>query len=124
MPRDAVIDPSLALPGLPFSPAVRADGLLFLSGQVGQDPDTGRLAEGVAAQTAQAIRNLEAVLKVAGKTLDDVVRVGVYLTDMSSFGEMNAEYAKHFSTPYPARTTLGVAALPVGAAVELDLVAR
>jgi 2-iminobutanoate/2-iminopropanoate deaminase len=64
------------------------------------------------------------VLRAAGKTLDDVVRVGVYLTDMNDFAKVNAVYARHFAAPYPARTTIAVAALPLGAAVEMDLVAR
>ncbi|MFL5386730.1 MAG: RidA family protein [Longimicrobiaceae bacterium] len=112
--------------GLPLSPAVLgAGGAVYLSGQVGQDPATGKLAEGVAAQTEQALRNLQAVLAAAGKTLDDVVRVGVYLADLrGDFAAMNEVYARWFDAPYPARTTIGVAALPLGAAVEIDLVAR
>ena len=109
----------------PFSQAVRGGDALYLSGQVGRDPATGRLAEGgVAAQAEQALRNLTAVLEAAGRTLDDVVRVGVYLTDMGDFAAMNEVYARAFEPPYPARTTIGVAALPLGAAVEIDLVAR
>jgi len=109
----------------PFSQAVRGGDALYLSGQVGRDPATGRLAEGgVAAQAEQALRNLAAVLEAAGRTLDDVVRVGVYLTDMGDFAAMNEVYARAFEPPYPARTTIGVAALPLGAAVEIDLVAR
>jgi len=109
----------------PFSQAVRGGDALYLSGQVGRDPTTGRLAEGgVAAQAEQALRNLAAVLEAAGRTLDDVIRVGVYLTDMGDFAAMNEVYARAFEPPYPARTTIGVAALPLGAAVEIDLVAR
>ena len=109
----------------PFSQAVRGGDALYLSGQVGRDPATGRLAEGgVAAQAEQALRNLAAVLEAAGRTLDDVIRVGVYLTDMGDFAAMNEVYARAFEPPYPARTTIGVAALPLGAAVEIDLVAR
>jgi 2-iminobutanoate/2-iminopropanoate deaminase len=109
----------------PFSQAVRGGEAIYLSGQVGRDPATGRLAEGgVAAQTEQVLRNLSAVLEAAGRTFDDVVRVGVYLTDMGDFAAMNEVYARHFAEPYPARTTIGVAALPLGAAVEIDLVAR
>ena len=109
----------------PFSQAVRGGDALYLSGQVGRDPATGRLAEGgVAAQAEQALRNLTAVLEAAGRTLDDVIRVGVYHTDMGDFAAMNEVYARAFEPPYPARTTIGVAALPLGAAVEIDLVAR
>jgi 2-iminobutanoate/2-iminopropanoate deaminase len=126
MPRKTFASDQLPSTGLPFSPAVLGAGdALYLSGQVGQDPATGRLAEGVAAQTDQALRNLQAVLAAAGKTLDDVVRVGVYLADLrGDFAAMNEVYARWFAAPYPARTTIGVAALPMGAAVEIDLVAR
>jgi len=126
MPRKSFASDHLPSAGLPFSPAVLGAGdALYLSGQVGQDPATGRLADGVAAQTDQALRNLQAVLAAAGKTLDDVVRVGVYLTDLrADFTAMNEAYARWFAEPYPARTTIGVAALPMGAAVEIDLVAR
>ena len=126
MPRKSFTSERMPPSGLPFSPAVLgAADAVYLSGQVGHDPATGRLVEGgVAAQTEQALRNLSAVLEAAGRTLDDVVRVGVYLTDMDDFAAMNEVYARSFAQPYPARTTIGVAALPLGAAVEIDLVAR
>ncbi len=125
MTRDAVFSDQLAPPVGPFSPAVRAGELLFLSGQVAQDPKTGTMRNGdVATQTEQILMNLQAVLKAAGKTLADVVRVGVYLTDMKHFGQMNAVYARYFAAPHPARTTVAVAALPMGASVEIELVAR
>jgi 2-iminobutanoate/2-iminopropanoate deaminase len=123
MPRDAVTSDKLPPTGLPFSVGVRGGGLLFLSGQVGEDPATGELADGgVAQQTDQVLRNLAATLAAIGKDLADVIRVGVYLTDMSQFAAMNDVYRSHFTEPYPARTTIGVAALPLGAAVEMDLV--
>ena len=125
MPRDAVTSDKLPPVVGPFSPGVRAGELIFLSGQIGTDPSTGRLVGGgVAEQTEQAIHNLAAVLEAAGRTLNDVVRVGVYLTEMGNFAAMNEVYAHHFSQPFPARTTIGVAALPLGAAVEIDMVAR
>ncbi|HYH79846.1 MAG TPA: Rid family detoxifying hydrolase [Longimicrobium sp.] len=125
MPREAFTSDKLTPSVGPFSHAVRGGELLYLSGQIGDDPATGRLVPGgVAAQTEQALRNLATVLDAAGRTRDDVVRVGVYLTDMTSFAAMNEVYARHFAQPYPARTTIGVAALPLGAAVEIDLVAR
>jgi 2-iminobutanoate/2-iminopropanoate deaminase len=125
MPRVAVTSPEIAPPVGPFSPAVRAGELLYLSGQVAQDPKTGKLADGdVGVQTEQILTNLGAVLRAAGKSYDDVVRVGVYLTDMTTFARMNEVYARFFTAPHPARTTIGVAALPLGAAVEIDLVAR
>jgi 2-iminobutanoate/2-iminopropanoate deaminase len=126
MPRQAFTTEKIAPAVGPFSPAVRGAGdSIYLSGQVGQDPATGKLVDGgAAAQTEQALRNLQAVLEAAGRTLDDVVRVGVYLTDFGDFAAMNEAYARWFAQPYPARTTIGVAALPLGAAVEIDLVAR
>jgi 2-iminobutanoate/2-iminopropanoate deaminase len=124
MPRDAITSDTLPPSPGPFSPGVRAGELIFLSGQIGTDPSTDKLVGGVAEQTEQVIHNLAAILQAAGRTLDDVVRVGVYLTDMGNFAAMNEVYARHFAQPYPARTTIGVAALPLGAAVEMDLVAR
>jgi 2-iminobutanoate/2-iminopropanoate deaminase len=123
MEKTAILSKKLAPPAGPFSQAIRANGLIYLSGQIGQDPATGRIVEGgIQSETEQVFRNLAAVLEAAGKTFVDVVRVGVYLTDMANFATMNAVYAKHFEAPYPARTTIGVAALPLGAVVEIDLV--
>jgi 2-iminobutanoate/2-iminopropanoate deaminase len=97
---------------------------LFVSGQVAQDPATGALIDGdVSAQADQALRNLAVILKEAGKSMDDVVRVGVYLTDMADFAAMNEVYSRHFQAPYPARTAIEVSALPLGAAIEFDAVA-
>jgi 2-iminobutanoate/2-iminopropanoate deaminase len=123
MTKTAITSPELPPPVGPFSQAIRVDGLLYLSGQVGLDPVTGKLVEGgVAAQTERVMRNLQAVLEAAGKSFDDVVRAGVYLTNMGDFATMNQVYAKHFTQPYPARTTIAVVALPLGASVEIDLV--
>ena len=123
MTRDAVTSDQLPASGLPFSVAVRRGGVLFLSGQVAQDPATGELVDGdVAQQAEQILRNIAATLAAIGKDLDDVIRVGVYLTDMSQFGAMNEAYRRHFAEPCPARTAIGVAALPLGAAVEMDVV--
>lgn len=124
MPREAFSSDRIAPPVGPFSPGVRVGELLFLSGQVALDPATGRLIAGdVAAQTEQVLQNLRTLLGVLGKSLADVARVNVYLTDMKDFGQMNAVYARHFEAPYPARTTVAVSALPLGAAVEIDLIA-
>ena len=123
MTRDAVTSDQLPASRLPFSVAVRGGGLLFLSGQVAQDPATGLLVDGdVVQQSEQILSNIAATLAAIGKDLDDVIRVGVYLTDMSQFGAMNEAYGRHFAEPYPARTAIGVAALPLGAAVEMDVV--
>jgi 2-iminobutanoate/2-iminopropanoate deaminase len=124
MPKQAVVTDKIARPIGPFSPAIVDNGRIYTSGQVAQDPNTGKLIDGgVAAQTAQAIQNIEAVLAAAGKSLGDVVKVNVYLTDMKSFTEMNGVYAEFFRAPYPARTTVAVVALPLGAAVEIEVVA-
>jgi|SRR5579862_4697254 len=125
MPRNALSCQEIAPPLGPFSPAVRAGDFVFLSGQIGQDAATYKVvAGGVSEQTEQIFRNLAAVLRTAGKTFADVVRVGVYLTDMADFAAMNAVYARYFDAPFPARTTIAVTALPLGASVEIDLVAR
>lgn len=124
MIRQAVIANELPPPIGPFSHAVRARSFVFLSGQVGVDPSTGALVEGDAArQTEQALTNLSAVLRAAGKSLADVVKTTVFLVDMGDFAAMNSVYARHLSTPHPARTTVAVAALPLGAAVEIEAVA-
>ena len=124
MAKQAVVTNKVAKPVGPFSAAIVDDGRVYSSGQVAQDPITGKLIDGgVGAQTAQAIENIEAVLEAAGKSLADVLKVNVYLTDMKSFAEMNSVYAECFRAPYPARTTVAVAALPLGAAVEIEVVA-
>jgi 2-iminobutanoate/2-iminopropanoate deaminase len=123
MTRDAIASDKLPAAVGPFSLGVRGGGLLFLSGQVAQDPATGRLVEGdVRRQADQILRNIATALEAAGKDLGDVLRVGVYLTDMSDFAAMNEAYSKHFAEPFPARTAIGVAALPLGAAIEMDVV--
>ena len=125
MSKTAITSPELAPPVGPFSQAIEVGGFLYFSGQVGQDPTTGRLvAGGIAAETERVFQNLSAVLKAAGKSFDDVARAGVYLTSMSDFVALNGVYAKHFSQPFPARTTIAVAALPLGACVEIDLVVK
>jgi 2-iminobutanoate/2-iminopropanoate deaminase len=123
--RQAVTTDKIAKPVGPFSPAIRAGDMLYLSGQVAQDPATGQLIAGdVAAQTERIFRNIEAVLHAAQLNLDHVIKVNVYLTDMKDFAAMNEVYARQFSAPHPARTTVAVAALPLGAKVELEVVAR
>jgi 2-iminobutanoate/2-iminopropanoate deaminase len=125
MATEAIVTNRIAKPVGPFSAAIRDGGRVYTSGHVAQDPATGKLIgeRSVAAQTEQVLENLAAVLDAAGKSFADVVKVSVFLTDMQSFGEMNDVYARYFSAPYPARTTVEVAALPLGAAVEIDLVA-
>jgi 2-iminobutanoate/2-iminopropanoate deaminase len=123
--RQPITSDSIAAPVGPFSPAVRDGDVVFTSGQVGQDPATGNLvAGGVAAQTTQIFENIKTVLGAGGKSLADVQKVNVYLTSMQDFAAMNQVYATHFDKPYPARTTIAVAGLPLGAAVEIEVVAR
>jgi len=125
MRKTAVTSPELTPPVGPFSQAIEAGGFIYFSGQVGQDPATGKLvAGGIAAETERIFQYLAAVLRAAGKGFDDVVRAGVYLTSMSDYGAVNGIYARHFSQPFPARTAIGVAALPLGACVEIDLVVK
>jgi len=107
----------------PYSQGMRAGGLVFTAGQVGSEPSTGVLAEGVAAQADRALLNLSAVLDAAGTSLDRVVKTTVFLTDMADFAAMNEVYARHFSAPYPARSTVAVRALPKDAAVEIEAIA-
>lgn len=109
----------------PYSAAVWAGDLLYLSGQTPVDPKSGELVQGdVETQTHRAFDNLEGVLGDAGLTMDHVIKCNVYLTDMGNFAAMNAAYEKRFSRPYPARTTVAVKALPKGAQVEIEMVAR
>src|SRR5690349_7026100 len=125
MRKTAVTSPELTPPVGPFSQAIEVGGFIFFSGQVGQDPATGKLvAGGIAAETERIFQNLAAVLRAAGKGFDDVVRAGVYLTSMSDYVAVNGIYARHFGQPFPARTAIAVAALPLGACVEIDLVVK
>jgi 2-iminobutanoate/2-iminopropanoate deaminase len=109
----------------PYSQSVEIDGWLFTSGQVGLDPATGELAKGgFEAQARQVLANLGAVLTSAGCTFADVVKATVYVTDLADFATLNALYAEAMGDHRPARSTVQVAALPAGARVEIDLVAR
>jgi 2-iminobutanoate/2-iminopropanoate deaminase len=109
----------------PYSHAVWTGNLLYCSGQTPIDPATGKLvAGGIGEQTQQAFNNLAAVLAGAGLTLEDVVKVNVYLTSMADFPGMNQVYQERFSPPYPARTTVAVAGLPLNASVEIELIAE
>lgn len=109
----------------PYSQAVEVDGWLYLSGQTPMNFETGKLVTGsVAEQTAQVFANLGRVLEASGLGWENVVKTTVFLTDMADFQEMNATYKTFFQAPYPARSTIAVAALPVGARMEIELVAR
>jgi 2-iminobutanoate/2-iminopropanoate deaminase len=125
MSMTAITSPELSPPVGPFSQAIKVDGFIYFSGQVGQDPATGKLvAGGLAAEAERIFQNLSAVLKAADKSFDDVVRAGVYLASMSDYVALNGIYANHFRPPFPARTVIAVAALPLGACVEIDLVVK
>ncbi|WP_394003974.1 RidA family protein [Luteimonas sp. WGS1318] len=107
----------------PYSQAVRAGGTVYFSGQIPLDPATGELVTGdITAQARRAFDNLKAVAEAAGGGLDDIVRVGLYVTDLSEFGQVNAVMAEYFDAPYPARSTIEVPALPKGARFEVDAV--
>ena len=122
--RQAVSAPNAAKPIGPYSPAIRAGNLLFISGQVGFDPATGGLIDGdISAQTDQVMRNIGALLEAAGTDFAHVVRTTVFLADMGEFAAMNAVYARYVVDPPPARSTVQVAALPRNARVEIDVIA-
>ena len=105
----------------PYSQAIEANGVLYCSGQVPLDPESGELVDGgIAEQARRCLESLDAVCRAAGTRLSEAARVGIYLTDMSLFGELNEVYEGYFSEPFPVRTTVGVASLPKGALVEMD----
>jgi len=109
----------------PYSQAVRAGEWLFLSGQIGLDPASGVLvAGGIVAETERVLKNLGAVLQAAGLTYEAVVRTTIYLADLADFAQVNELYGRCFRAPFPARSTVGVAALPRGARIEIDAIAR
>jgi len=120
--KSEVSSPEAPKPIGPYSQAIHA-GAVYCSGQIGLDPATGKLEEGIVSQTRRALANLDAVLRSSGMSLANVAKTTVFLVDLSEFTVMNDEYAKHFSAPFPARTTVQAAALPRGARVEIDAVA-
>ncbi|MCB0044853.1 MAG: RidA family protein [Caldilineaceae bacterium] len=107
----------------PYSQAIRSDSLLFLSGQLGLDPTSGTLQSGLEAQTRQALANLRAVLAEAGTDFDHVVKTTIFLTDMADFAVVNSIYGEVFSSTPSARSTVAVAALPLGGLVEIEAIA-
>ena len=107
----------------PYSQAVEAGGALYVSGQLPIDGATGKMDEGVEAQTHRSLTNLRHILEEGGYTLGDVVKTTVFLTDMGAFAAVNAVYAKHFTTDCPARSAVQVGALPKGALVEIEAIA-
>ncbi len=107
----------------PYSQAIDAGGMLFISGQLPLDPATGAMPEEISLQTRQALTNLSTILSAAGSTMDNVVQVRVFLTDLNTFAAVNAVYADFFSSPHPARCCVEVSKLPKGASVEIEAVA-
>ena len=123
MPREPVATERAPAAIGPYSQAVRAGGSVYLSGQIPLDPATGELVGGdIADQARRVFDNLRAVCEAAGASLDDVVRVGIYLMDLGDFAAVNAVMADYFAAPYPARSTIQVSGLPRGARVEIDAI--
>ena len=123
MPRQAIHSDRAPAAIGPYSQAVRAGDTVYFSGQVPIDPATGDLVEGdITVQARRAFDNLRAVCDAAGGSFDDIVRVGLYLTNLAQFAAVNAVMAEYFQAPYPARSTIEVSALPRGAAFEVDAV--
>jgi len=114
---------SAPLPVGPYSQATVACGLVFTAGQIGVVPESGKLAEGISGQMEQALNNLENVLASTGSGLNRILRINLYITDMSDFDIVNRIYSVRFKAPFPARSTVQVAALPLGARIELDAIA-
>ncbi|MGH8032009.1 MAG: RidA family protein [Luteimonas sp.] len=123
MPRQPISTTDAPAAIGPYSQATRAGDTVFFSGQIALDPVTGMLVDGgIEVQARQALDNLAAVCAAAGGSLDDVVRVGLYLTDLGEFAAVNAIMEEYFSAPYPARSTIEVSALPKGAVFEIDAI--
>jgi 2-iminobutanoate/2-iminopropanoate deaminase len=122
--REAVSSPAAPAAIGPYSQAIKAGQLLFLSGQIPLDPATGHLVDGdVEAQTRQVFKNIDAILKAGGTSFDGVVTATVYLADMNDFAKVNEIYATYFSSPAPARATVQVARLPKDCRVEIQVIA-
>ena len=123
MKREVIVPEGAAKPVGPYSPAIRWGNLVFCSGQTGVDPATGKLADGVAAQVRQTLKNISVLLAGAGTDLAQALKTTVYLTDMNDFATMNGVYGEFFPQDPPGRTTVAVKALPLGALVEIEVIA-
>jgi len=124
MTREAISTPNAPAAIGPYSQAIAMDCLLFCSGQLGLDPATGNLVDGVEAQAERSMLNLRGVLDAAGVTFEDVVKTTIFLADMGDFAVVNAIYGRFMPDPPPARSTVQVAALPKGGLVEIEAIAR
>lgn len=122
MSRKIIATPAAPAAIGPYSQAVKAGNTVYLSGQIGLDPATMQMVEGIDAQIVRVFENLKAVSEAAGATLDDAVRVTIYLTDLANFAKVNEVMVRYFTAPYPARAAVGVKALPRDALVEADAV--
>ncbi len=123
MTREVITSPDAPAPVGPYSHAVKAGDLVFVSGQGGMDQDTGKPLEGVEAQARQALANLETILQAAGLSLANVVKTTIFLTDMADFAAVNRVYGEVMGASPPARSTVAVAALPLGISVEIEVIA-
>ena len=121
-PRTIIATPNAPAAIGTYSQAVNANGTVYLSGQIGLDPKTGEMVDGIDAQIVQVFENLKAVTEAAGGSLSHIVKLNVFLSDLGNFAKVNETMAKYFSEPYPARAAVGVASLPRGAQVEADAV--
>jgi 2-iminobutanoate/2-iminopropanoate deaminase len=124
MSRNQVVTTSAPAALGPYSQAIEIDGFVFCSGQLGIDPATGKLVDGIEAQAERALLNLEGVLGAVGLDFGDVVKVTVFITDMANFAAMNAVYARHVVAPAPARSTVEISAIALSALVEIEAIAR
>lgn len=117
--------PAGTTPVGPYSPAVESNGFIFFSGQIPMDYAEGKIVEGdISVQTEQCLKNLADLLKAADITSNDIVKTTIYLTDMSDYATVNKIYGDFFKSPYPARTAISVAALPLGVKVEIEAIAQ
>ena len=123
MNREAIATQAAPAAVGPYSQAIKTGSLVFASGQLGLDPATGKLQEGLEAQTRQVLANIAAVLSAAGADMADVVKTTIFLVDITQFATVNAIYSFAFPTPPPARSTVQVAALPLGGLVEIEAIA-
>lgn len=122
--KEIVTSARLPKPAGPYSPVVRANGMVFLSGQIPLDPQTGALVEGgIQAETVRVLENLKTALEAAGLSLEDVVKTTVFLKSLAEFGQMNEVYAKYFGANPPARSTVEVARLPRDCRIEIEAIA-
>ncbi|HVF64719.1 MAG TPA: RidA family protein [Casimicrobiaceae bacterium] len=120
MAKDAIATKDAPAAIGPYSQAIRAGDLIFMSGQIGLDPTTGMLVESLEGQTHQVLLNIRAVASAAGASLDDIVKLTLFVTDMNDFARVNEIMQSYFKPPYPARSTVEVAGLPRGARIEVE----